>query len=88
MPTSPQGIQWEHTDQATPALIPPMIDEMGLAENGKLESIIARDEARDYCLILLEETPHWYMGEIRELAAAFYFGYLSGLRKGLASRLC
>lgn len=94
MLTNDRRIHWNATDPATPALIDPMLDDIGVAENGNLESIVARDATREYCLLVLKdinlhcEGDMIMMGEMEEVAGNYSEGYLAGLHKGLASRLC
>ena len=80
-------INWEYEDPATPALVVPMFDDMGLAEgeDESLHALEARDATLQYCLTEIqngrENEYYWRMGDLEEKAWIFYGGYLACLDK-------
>ena len=69
---------WTPDTKATPELLTPLFDDVGLGEESIIMAIRAREATRQYCLRLLTEDTETNMGELNAQACAFYEGYLAG----------
>jgi len=65
---------WHHEDPATPALIPAMLDDIGV------DAGAARESTHRYCLKMIKEEMGISMGDLQDTAAVFWDGYLACLR--------
>ncbi|MGD0794946.1 MAG: hypothetical protein ABR958_05065 [Dehalococcoidales bacterium] len=74
-------LHWDKDDPATPALIEPLLDDMGLGEDGGKDELEAREATRKYMVELIKEEPGEYtMTIIEGEASSFYEGYLRGIQ--------
>jgi len=78
-------ITWDARDPATPALLDPLFEDMGLGADDSLRSesreqkAKAREATRNYLLEILKEWDFVSMGDWNTLGYAFYAGYLAGI---------
>ncbi len=80
-------LEWKPDEPATPALLEPMLDEMGLAEDGGREELEAREATKTFLSNLINDTPgEWEMGKLSTIADGFYAGYLAALKAPAVAR--
>jgi hypothetical protein len=78
-------IHWEADDPATPALLDPLFDDMGIGADDTLrpesreQKEKAREALKNYLTGIINNWGNATMGEINTLGYAFYDGYLAGL---------
>ena len=78
-------IHWNADDPATPALLDPLFEDMGIGADDDLRSESkehkekAREALKNYLADIIKERENTTMGEMNTLGYAFYDGYLAGL---------
>lgn len=73
-------ITWNSEDLAAPAMVEPLLDDMGLGAEYTDRAAKAREAAKQYCLYLLKDGMGTFtMGDLNLIASSFYDGYLKGL---------
>ncbi len=73
-------ITWGSEDLAAPAMVEPLLDDMGLGAEYTERAAKAREAAKQYCLFLLKDGVGIFtMGDLNLIASSFYDGYLKGL---------
>lgn len=70
---------WNNETEATPELLKPLFNDLGLREECLARAIVAREATRKYCLHLIKKDAGLEMADLSVLAVAFYEGYLAGL---------
>lgn len=71
-------IHWAADDPATPALVNPMLDDMGVGEEGTPEDLEVRAAIREYCLHIIHEWDMCTMGQLSVMAHGFWDGFEAG----------
>ena len=83
--TTKTVIHWDADDPASPALLDPLFEDMGVGGDDDLrpESREHKEKAREalknYLKGIIKNWENVTMGEINTLGYAFYDGYLAGL---------
>lgn len=78
-------LHWNADDPATPALLEPLFEDMGLGADDKLmpespdQKAEAREATKSYLLSILKSWDFVSMGDWNTFGYAFYYGYLAGL---------
>jgi hypothetical protein len=80
MTTECYQVHWEADDPATPALLEPLLDDMGLGEDGGKDELEAREATKKYLAGLIQEQPGgWTMGALSFIGHGFDEGYLRAI---------
>ena len=81
--TNRTNITWNNEDPATPELVKPLLDNIGLGDQGTENARAAREATRKHCLELLTGSlaSPWKMRELSAMAGSYYDGYLDCLKE-------